>query len=480
MSSSTSYFFCGIGGSGMLPLALILRARGHDVSGSDRALDQGRTPEKFAFLKRLGIRLYPQDGSGIVSSRMVVVTSAAVENTVPDVRAAIRVGAMRLTRAEVLSKMFNAAETSIGIAGTSGKSTVTGMVGWMLHAAGLHPTVMNGAVMKNFASKEAPCASAMAEGDRIFVSEIDESDGSIARYMPKIAVLNNVGHDHKSMEELRELFGTYLAKAYTAVVNIDNEEAAEIAGHLMENRLMRFSLENPQADLYADDIVPAPGGIAMRVHGMGETARVRLGVPGRHNAANALAAMGAVIAAGVPFKLAAETLEHFSGIKRRMEVVGDKRGITVIDDFAHNPDKIAATLGALHEFPGRLLMLFQPHGFGPLKLLMQEFADTFAALMGEQDVLAICDPVYFGGTADRTVSAADLADLVSAAGRKAFHMEKREDCGGRLAAMARSGDRIVIMGARDDTLSDFAASLLDLLAQAPAPEPVHAPQDVAD
>lgn len=469
MSTSTSYFFCGIGGSGMLPLALILRARGFAVAGSDRALDQGRTPEKFAFLQKLGIRLFPQDGSGVTSPQTIVVTSAAVERTVPDVRAAIQVGAMRLTRAEVLSKMFNASEVRIGIAGTSGKSTVTAMVGWMLHAAGMHPTVMNGAVMKNFATKEAPCASAMAEGDRIFVSEIDESDGSISRYLPGIAVLNNVGHDHKEMDELMALFGAYLAKADKAVVNIDNEEAAELASHLSENRLMSFSIENPNATLYADDIVPAPGGIAMRVHGFGETARLRLGVPGRHNASNALAAMGAVIAAGVPFGLAAETLEHFAGVKRRMDVVGEKAGITVIDDFAHNPDKIAATLSALHEFSGRLLMLFQPHGYGPLKLLKQEFADTFAALMGEEDVLAVCDPVYFGGTADRSVSASELSDMVAAAGRKAFYDASRDVCGEKLAGIARPGDRVVVMGARDDTLSDFAAALLQSFAKAKPP-----------
>ena len=222
MSGSKSYFFCGIGGSGMLPLACIVRARGAEVAGSDRALDQGRTAAKFDYLRSLGIGLHPQDGSGLVSTGQVLVASAAVEDSVPDVQAARRLGLERLTRAELLAQLFNAAGTGIAVGGTSGKSTVTGMIAWILHPAGLEPTVMNGAVMKNFATPEAPFASALVGGDRFFVSEVDESDGSIALYRPKIAVLNNVSLDHKSMEELRALFGDFLARAETAVINRDD------------------------------------------------------------------------------------------------------------------------------------------------------------------------------------------------------------------------------------------------------------------
>src|ERR1700685_442071 len=178
------YFFCGIGGSGMLPLALILRAKGYEVSGSDRALDQGRTAQKFEFLRQRGIALYRQDGSGITDPSQIVVTSAAVESTIPDVEVARRIGAKLLTRAELLAQLFNAAPVAIGIAGTSGKSTTTGMVGWILHKAGLEPTVMNGAVMTNFVAPDALFTSAIVGRGEIFVSEVDESDGSIARYTP--------------------------------------------------------------------------------------------------------------------------------------------------------------------------------------------------------------------------------------------------------------------------------------------------------
>src|ERR1700689_2875078 len=182
------YFFCGIGGSGMLPLALILRGHGARVTGSDRALDQGRTAAKFGFLRDRGIALFPQDGSGVTDAAQTVVISAAVEDTVPDVKAARAVGAPLLTRAELLSRLFNAAPRGIGVAGTSGKSTTTGMIGWILSATGRDPTVMNGAVMKNFAGPEALFASALVGAGDIFVSEVDESDGSIARYTPHVAV----------------------------------------------------------------------------------------------------------------------------------------------------------------------------------------------------------------------------------------------------------------------------------------------------
>jgi UDP-N-acetylmuramate--alanine ligase len=160
MIPSKAYFFCGVGGSGMTPLALIVQAKGARVEGSDRALDQGRNTARFDFLRGRGVRLHPQDGSGLISADQTLVVSAAVEETIPDVQAARRVGAAIVTRAELLAELFNAAKASVGIAGTSGKSTTTAMTGWILTAAGLDPTIMNGAEMKNFASPDAPFASA--------------------------------------------------------------------------------------------------------------------------------------------------------------------------------------------------------------------------------------------------------------------------------------------------------------------------------
>jgi UDP-N-acetylmuramate--alanine ligase len=465
MSSAKSYFLAGIGGSGMLPLALILRARGHTVAGSDRSLDQGRLGAKFEFLQAQGIGLFPQDGSGIVSAEQIFVRSAAVEDTVPDVVAAHRVGARDMKRPELLAEIFNAAKVRIGVAGTSGKSTTTGMIAWILHRAGRDPTVMNGAVMKNFVTPDALFASALVGKGDAFVSEVDESDGSIARYSPSIAVVNNIALDHKTMDELRALFRGFVAKADVAVLNLDNDETAAMVLETLV-RVRTFSLYSPLADLSAVAIIPAPDGISFvaRERETGKGASVRLDTPGEHNVANALAALSAARAYGLSLEEAAAALEGFAGTKRRLEVAGHANGVTVIDDFGHNPDKITATLKALHTFPGRLLIMFQPHGFGPLKLMRDQFIDCFASNMDAGDVLLMPDPVYYGGTVDRSVGSEDIVAGVRARGHEALALAERAACGDKLIALAESGDRIVVMGARDDTLSTFAAELVERLA----------------
>jgi UDP-N-acetylmuramate--alanine ligase len=457
----TKYFFCGIGGSGMLPLACIVRARGSEVEGSDRSLDQGRLAEKFEFLQRLGIRLHPQDGSGMRSADQLLVTSAAIEETVPDVQAARRLGAEQITRPQLLARLFNEARISIAVGGTSGKSTTTGMIGWILHETGVNPTVMNGAVMKNFVTADTPFASALVGDGDAFVSEVDESDGSIALYQPRIAVLNNITLDHKSMDELRGLFLSFVDKADVAILNIDDEETRSLAAQVDPERLVLYGFAD-LADLRGANIVEEPLAISFDVTDgrSGETVPVRLGVPGRHNAANALAALAAAQAAGVDLRQAAEALAGFQGLRRRFEVVGTRGGITVIDDFGHNPDKIAATLDTLHAFPGRVLAMFQPHGYGPLRTMRQELIDCFAQRLGSEDVLVMPDPVYFGGTVDRSIGSAEIVEGVRAAGRNAEHIPDRAQCGERLGALARPGDRIIVMGARDDTLTHFAADLL--------------------
>ena len=450
-----SYFFVGIGGSGMMPLAEIVAAKGHLVAGSDRSLDQGRLGLKFVTLAEKGIALHAQDGSGITSADQVVVASAAVEASVPDIVRATELGCARLTRAELLAELFNVAPVSIAVAGTSGKSTVTGMIGWILDQAGRDPTIMNGAVMKNYGS------GARVGGGNMFVSEVDESDGSIALYVPDIAVLNNVAVDHKSMAELRTLFGDFLGRAGSAVVNADNAEALAL---FPGGEGLTFGF-GPDADLQATDIVEHSDGVSFTIthHPSKIACAARLAVPGRHNVSNALAAIGTVSRAGIGLTEAAGALATFAGLKRRMETVGSANGITVIDDFGHNPDKIAATLSALHAFPGRLLIYFQPHGYGPLKQMGREIADSFIANMQGDDHLLISDPAYFGGTVDRTVGADALVAMI---GAQAEHIPDRADCGTRLVEHARSGDRIVVMGARDDTLSIFAAGLLDSIASA--------------
>lgn len=465
MTSLTQHpwFFCGIGGSGMLPLALILKGHGAEIAGSDRSRDQGRTPEKFAWLESLGFTLFPQDGSGVTSAEQTLVASAAVEDTVPEMVRAKELRCPRMSRAELLAALFNAAPCGIALAGTSGKSTVTGMTGWILDSAGRDPTIMNGAVMKNFVSPGAPFASARVGHGGVFVSEVDESDGSIALYTPQIAVLLNVSLDHKSMEELRELFGNFLGAAQVCAVNIDDAESAALAGRA--KALVTFAVHAPEAMIGVEpgSVQERPTSLSARVIDRrdGSAHALDLQVPGRHNLANALAAIAAASAAGVPVRESVAALSTFAGLARRFDIIGTSpSGITVIDDFGHNPEKCAATLSALKAHPGRVIAFFQPHGYGPLRQMGHELAEVFARLLGPDDVTILCDPVYFGGTVDRSEGSERIVSLIEAGGGSAEYIAAREDCGKRIAAIARPGDRVVIMGARDDTLSPFARGIL--------------------
>jgi UDP-N-acetylmuramate--alanine ligase len=504
MHKNKSYFFCGIGGSGMLPLANIVRDAGATVAGSDRALDQGRLGPKFEWLQSLGIDLFAQDGSGLVSGAQILIASAAIEDSVPDIAKANALGCQRMTRAELLAELFNAAPRSVAVGGTSGKSTVTGMIGWILTEAGLDPTIMNGAVMKNFVDDDAPFASARVgqkttSARDVFVSEVDESDGSIALFTPEVAVLNNVSLDHKSLEELRQLFGDFAKKAKCCVWNADDAETVALMASLSPSSseegfgvvaeqseattlpsersalqpattpnpsFEKEGLKNisfgfaPNADIRATDITDLPLGSRFTLHAGSETHPVTLIVPGRHNIANALAAIAAAMALGVSVAQAVRGVESFNGLARRFDIVGTANGITVIDDFGHNPDKIAATLATLKAFPGRIIAFFQPHGYGPIRVMGSELAAVFADMLGEDDHLILCDPVYFGGTVDKSIGSRHITDAVAAAGRNAEYIPTREDCGERIVDLASPGDRIVIMGARDDTLSGFAADVL--------------------
>jgi UDP-N-acetylmuramate--alanine ligase len=322
--------------------------------------------------------------------------------------------------------------------------------------------------MKNFIDVGSPFASAKIGEGEVFVSELDESDGSITLFEPRVAVLNNISLDHKSLDELRALFWSFIAKAQTVVLNLDNAETASLAVGLKPGQAFTYSLNSGQADLLASTPVHSPGGISfqMKARETGEVIEVDLKVPGLHNVANALAALGAAKACGVALAAAAAYLGEFTGIRRRLEVVGAANEITVLDDFAHNPDKISATLETLHAFPGRLLLMFQPHGYGPIRLMRNALVSCFANGLRDDDVLVMPQPVYFGGTVDRSVGSDDIVCEIQRCGRKAFAFPDRGACGDMLVELARRGDRIVIMGARDDSLSQFAQELLRRLAMA--------------
>jgi UDP-N-acetylmuramate--alanine ligase len=455
--------FAGVGGSGMSALAQFLAMKGERVSGSDRAFDRGQNPEARAKLERLGIVLTPQDGRGVAGDCSGVVYSTAVEETVPDFAEARRLGVPLVHRSELLAH-FVASHRTIAITGTSGKSTTTAMLGWVLAATGREPTIMNGAVMKNFVGPDNPFASATVGSRDLFVSEVDESDGSIALYRPSVAVLLNVSLDHKSMEELRQLFGDFVATAQAAAINFDDPEARALA--VRAHQVVGFGIDSEDAQIGAADFAEGPTALTATIIDREAQAShaLTLQMPGRHNLANALAAIAAARAAGVPVADAVAALAGFRGLARRFDILGTSAGgVTVIDDFGHNPEKARATLRTLKAQPGRVIAFFQPHGYGPLRQMGAELAQTFAEELGPDDVILLCDPVYFGGTVDRSEGSERIVGLIKDAGGNAGYLPTRDECGDRIVALARPGDRVAVMGARDDTLTAFAESLLQRL-----------------
>jgi UDP-N-acetylmuramate--alanine ligase len=458
VTGTLSFFFCGIGGSGMSALAAILRRRGANVAGSDRGRDQGQSPEKFAALEAMGIKLFPQDGSGVAKETDLLVVSTAVEDSIPDVQAAKKLGVPVRRRADILAGMLNGRK-GLAVAGTSGKTTVTGMAGVIFAECGFDPAVVNGGVMLNFLD-QGPGNVRVGDGEW-FIAETDESDGSIALYKPEIAVLNNVTFDHKPIPELRPLFADFMARTKTGVVlNIDDVEAAALKP--ADKNVLTFGLGRDDADITARDIELKDGGSSFDVFNRrtGEQAACILHVAGRHNISNALAAIGAALLAGIDLRHAVAALAKFKGIRRRLEVVGQACGVTVIDDFAHNPDKIAASLATLAQTAPRLLVLFQPHGFGPMRMMRKELVQSFAQGLRGDDILFMPEIFYAGGTAVRDISSSDITGDIAAAGRHAVFLPTRAQAADEIVRDVRPGDCVVVMGARDDTLSDFARDIL--------------------
>ena len=449
-----TFFFCGIGGSGMSAIAQVLLHQGHAVRGSDRNYDQGQNPDLYARLRALGVALFPQDGSGVDEQVDVLVVSSAVEPTILDVKKGLNLGIAIRKRAEVLADLFHRG-TGVAIGGTSGKSTVTGMIGHILCKTGRDPTVINGGIMRGVGQARG-LGNAICGNPGLLVIEADESDGTIALYNPTISILTNISLDHKPIDELQPLFRDFCMRATNAAV-VNRNCTRSMALTQGVRRRVTFGVDCEDVDVQVREITLLPDGVACVINGT----PCRLRVPGWHNASNAATAIAACRVLGISAEHGAAALADFSGISRRLDMVGKANGVTVIDDFAHNPDKIAATLATLHAQPGRVLAVFQPHGFGPTRFLKDELIAAFVEGMTEDDLVILSEIFYAGGTAHRDISSGDLVAEISKAGCRAEYIPNREAIIGRLIAEARAGDRIVIMGARDDTLTAFAKAILD-------------------
>lgn len=449
--------FCGISGSGMSALAQILKHKGFEVYGSDRSFDQGKDHLNKEALEALGIIIKPQDGSAVSDDLDTLFISTAVEDTIPDVKTALEKNVTIKKRSDLLADIFHQYTHNIAIGGTSGKTTTTAMIGYILDVLGQKPCMINGGLLQNYAHKKGIPNIIYNDGD-ICVIEADESDGSIEKYHPYIALINNISIDHKSIAELQTLFTDFAMRAkHGVVINADCEFCKNIRNPHKKN--LTFSIQNNQADFYAYNIEALPDGTKYSI----DDKSFKLNLIGRFNVANALAAIATCSLLGIDKFDAAKALEGFLGTKRRLEVIGHKNNITVIDDFGHNPDKVDASMAALKSYTGRLIVMFQPHGFGPMRMMGKDIIESFAKNMDQNDILLMPEIFFAGGTVTRDISSLDLINHATCLGKKAFFFDNREAVKKYILSEAKSGDRVVIMGARDNSLTTFCKDILEEL-----------------
>lgn len=426
------YHLAGIGGTGMSALAQALLDGGHAVSGSDRLLDRGGETDTLRRLREQGAAFFPQDGGGARGAARLVV-STAVEADNPEVLAAAAGGVPVVHRANQLAELV-AGRRLIAVAGTCGKSTVAAMTGWLLQEAGFDPLVVNGA--------ESPAwqgggrvGSVRKGGGEWAVVEVDESDKSLTVFKPELAVVTNASADHFGLDETLSLFDAF---------------RANVTGGLIDGTTGGAGPEG---------VVCGGWDGAFSYRGV----RFPVPMPGRYNVVNAWHAVRLATMAGAGLEGAAEALGRFPGVARRMQRHGRCGGAVVVDDFAHNPEKIAAAWQGvrLATGGGAVAGLWRPHGYAPLRKMMAGLVEAFAGVAGVGDRLLLL-PVYdAGGTADRSVDSGMLAEALAARGVRCGCVGTLEEAEAALRAAAGEEGvaALFVFGARDPGLPGLAARL---------------------
>jgi UDP-N-acetylmuramate--alanine ligase len=365
--------FVGIGGAGMSGIAEILFNLGYAVTGSDSTLS-----EVTEYLQRLGIEIHSGHDAEHLGKADVVVISSAIDPANPEIQEARRRGVPVIKRAEMLGELMRL-KFAVGVAGTHGKTTTTSMIGRILQAAQLYPTLVVGGIVA-----ELGTGASLGKGDYL-VAEVDEYDRSILAMFPSMAVVLNVEPDHldcyDGMDDLRGAFLHYINRVpfYGLAVLSADDRGVKMLMSRVTRPFVTFGLV-PEADYRALNIEPFNGGMKFAAFRREELlGEVRLRIPGRHNVTNALAAIAAARELEVPFETIVTALGEFRGVGRRFEYIGEAKGITVIDDYAHHPTEIRATLSTAREtYQRRIIAIFQPHLFSRTRDFLNEFAEVLA------------------------------------------------------------------------------------------------------
>jgi len=438
-------FFSGIGGSGVSAIASFMADKGHIIAGSDRAFDSDPGHPLKKTLQSRGIAIVPQDGSGIDNSFDFAVFSTAVEPDRPEFLRARALGIPVKTRPEYLAEI-TASFNTIAVSGTSGKSTAAGMLAFLMSRLGLNPNFIAGGRVKQFKSSSNPGNSLTGDSGYLII-EACEADGSIINYRPEHSSILNLSLDHNPVHKTAEMFETLMKNTRNRViVNADDENLRGIT----DRDSITFSIHSP-SDYRADAVVYRSFSTDFSLH---ET-RFSLSLPGKHNLYNALSCIALLLEIGVSPNAIKAVLPEFQGIDRRFDVHLNNRKRLVIDDYAHNPHKISSLMQTAKKLRRKICYIFQPHGFGPTRLMKKEYIEVFTKNLRDSDHLILLPIFYVGGTASKDISSHDLANGIRAGGKSAEVVKHREDILKRLD----EHQNYIIFGARDETLSDLAKEI---------------------
>ena len=443
-------FFIGIAGAGMSAIAQYLRGMGKDVSGSDRFFKDGEPNDTRNKLEAEGIQCFEQDGSGIQPDTDLVVASAAVEDTVVEMVKAKSLNIQVIRRSELLALIARSKKT-IAVGGTSGKSTTSAMLFDILQYAGLEPSIISGAGLVSIIREGKIGNAKVGKGDWLII-EADESDGSIVQYEPAIGLLLNVDKDHKELDVLMDIFTTFRQNSLEFIVNQSHPLAAKLSRDI---NLDFSTKESIVAGYIARGFKQEGLAISFTVN----NTPFHLKLVGEHNMENALAAATVAAAVGVDLDKSAEALEQYEGIYRRHQVLGQKNGCWVIDDYAHNPAKCAASIKACQPIAPKVIAWFQPHGYGPTRFLRNDFVEEISAVLRPGDEIWMSEIFYAGGTATKDISANDLIEDIKAKGLAAYFVEDRKDFLKHARSHITENCVLLLMGARDPSLEYFAEAV---------------------
>ena len=455
VSDFKNVFFIGIAGVGMSAIAQWLAGDGKAVSGSDRYFLPGQFNETKQKLEAEGIQCFLQNGEGITDAVELVVVSTAIEDSVPEVQKARHLNIPIVKRSELLAMIARSKKT-IAVGGTSGKSTTSGMLFQIMEQAGMQPGIISGAGLVSII-KEGKIGNAKTGKGEWLIIEADESDGSIVQYTPEVGLLLNVDKDHQEIAELMNLFGAF--KQHTKSLFIVNQSNA-LASQLSGNSRNDFSSDpSSGAGYIADDFTQHGMQVDFTINGH----PFSINTVGKHNMENALAAVAVAHQLGVDYSIASAALKTYEGIYRRHQLLGVKNGVTVIDDYAHNPAKCAASILACQPIAAKVVAWFQPHGYGPTRFLRNDFVKEIAAALRPQDEIWMSEIFYAGGTAVKDISANDLINDINALGKNAFFVENRAQLLDTLRPHLGTDAVLLLMGARDPGLEAFSKSIWEQL-----------------